>query len=125
MPQITTVTITQGTPEAPIRTLHVTAEVIAPGLAITPAIDKDNGLTGGWTVTHMPSGHIVMPVDPCIGCIRYAARHLTEADLDWTRDMDALRADEAVRQAAHDFAYDAEGCDSADCGITGLVPQAA
>ncbi|MEU6206393.1 hypothetical protein ABZ814_22745 [Micromonospora musae] len=110
---------------APIDTIALAGELLAPGLAITPAL-LDGALSGGWTVTHLPSGKAVSAgAGACLACLRFAAKALVEADVDWTRDGDAIKDDPAASRAGHEFGSAAYECGGVDCEASHYLPAAA
>lgn len=90
-------------------------EVIAPGLAITPAV-YHGGFTGKWTVTHTPSGWSITRANVCLPCVRRNVHILTDADVDWTRVRDAVVTDPKAIVAASAFRDVTGDCTADDCG---------
>ncbi|MEU4772932.1 hypothetical protein [Micromonospora sp. NPDC023644] len=107
----------QDRPDGPITELAVIGETIAPGLAITPGIQEDGSLHGGWTITHLLSGRMVFTTSVCLTCLRIAARKLTESDIDWTRTMESLVADPVVLPLVRAFAIAANACEGETCSV--------
>lgn len=78
-------------------TIDVLAEIVAPGLAITPAIENGPPLlfTSGWVLTLIPSGHRLNTgrTYRCLSCIRDYAAAAVATGVDWTlphADLTAL-----------------------------------
>jgi len=61
----------------------ITCERITDTIAITPAINHDNGFTGRFTVS-VTTGYRLVEATSCISCARDAAELFTAIDLDWT-----------------------------------------
>lgn len=74
--------------------VKVCGEPIAPGLAITPAL-HNGGFQGGWTLTHTPSGHSIVPRSFCLSCARTVAKKICDV-ADWTQPKDAALSDPAI-----------------------------
>lgn len=105
--------------DGPIIPVALAGEPIAPGLLITPSIAHDSRrYRGGWTVTHQSSGRAVHSAVgfACIGCVRRAARQLTDAPVDWTRDMAEVIDDPAAIHAVGEFITGADRCNGHGCG---------
>jgi hypothetical protein len=85
----------------PVRGLTLVGEVIAPGLAITPAVSPE-GFTGYWCLTHIPSGRQLnqfgfLDIDD----LRNAAKPIIDAGINWDIPAGDLPAEaSAVAQKA-------------------------
>lgn len=67
--------------------ITVPAELITPGIAITPYLDLSEGvyqLGGGFTLTHTTSGRMFIAGQACIECARATAQRLAALDIAWT-----------------------------------------
>ncbi|UKD50871.1 hypothetical protein L3Q65_00835 (plasmid) [Amycolatopsis sp. FU40] len=71
------------------------------GLLLTPAVHH-GAFTGGWSLTHQPSGKAVTPDLP-FAYAREAALWLAGRDIDWSRPVEQLRNDPRARDAHLDL----------------------
>ena len=109
MSEISLVRICQPPKENPVWR-DVMGEVIAPDLAVTPTIDKDNRYQGTFTVTHLPSGFAVVGDSGCISCARAAGAIAAMSGVDWSRDMTDIVADPAAKDVARQVRSRLEDC---------------
>ena len=85
MPKFTPIEVTPG--------LFVQGQVVAPGLAFTPALSCPEGFTGYWNLTHIPSGRVltaraVLDLD----ALKPVVEALAEAGHNWDVPMDQIPA---------------------------------
>lgn len=100
-------------------TLTVPGELVAPGLAITPAIQflNDNrGVTysGDFQIVHTASGDVV-GYSACLPCVRYGAGMLARAGVDWTADVNQVMANPVGREAVTAWSSASLSCQSSGC----------
>jgi len=93
------------------REMWLSAERVAPGLVVSPAVKLD-GFCGGWALTHEPSGFAFGSIGACLTCIHAALPVL--ADIDWTRNRDDLQGDKDALLAGLRFVESISECDG-DC----------
>jgi hypothetical protein len=97
--QYAIITVPLHGPEGEHLSLGVGAEIIAPGLAITPEVAADQGgkvhFTGGWLLTHIPSGHNVNGTSQggqCVTCVQEYADVAAGTGINWTLPMADITA---------------------------------
>lgn len=91
----------------------IPAEPISDHLAVTPFLAKGGGYTGGWSITHLPTGLRIPAPDGCLRHIRQAADVLLNSDVDWSRtdpahyrtDPVVIAAGNAYRTQVRDLCY--------------------
>lgn len=92
-----TLTVSEGT--VPL----VGQRTAVPGLLITPSVYlRPVRFSGGWSLTHQPSGRCVVQnlVHVPLIYAREAVEILRESGVDWDRPADQMRADPAALRAA-------------------------
>lgn len=93
----------------------ILGEQVSPGLVITPTIQPDGRYAGWFALTHEPSGMALASSGGCLPCIRRAAEIAARSGLDWTRHMDAIRADPLAREVAVETTAEARACAGSTC----------
>jgi hypothetical protein len=101
-------------PTGEILSVPLMGELVAPGLAITPAV-HDGTFQGGWTFTHLPSGHCVVPRAMCLNCCRSMASSLATFGA-WNRDADGVTGDDRAKPLISALVKAVVDCDGYRCG---------
>jgi hypothetical protein len=90
--------------------MPIFGEIVAPGLAITPAIDGTGLYAGGWTLTHVASGwQLSRRESMCLGCCRDLVARVAPV-ADWTQPVRDLLGLAEVVTAVEQFWAASDTC---------------
>lgn len=92
---------------------EVTGWLVAPGLAIGPALDEGKPRPNRYLLVHVPSGK-TLGTACCYSCARVAARLAAASGIDWTVGEATVKADKRAKELHRELFW---LCD-ADLGVT-------